>query len=159
MNLKEKIFLGLFCAAALVNPITLQIATTPNLQTKLSQAEAEQVLEEEKKNLEITIPVEYQWGTTDNDWYFAALARHPDRETAVIFADSKNIDRVLIRHELYHLYKAGGISTLVKVGRNPKETRAVLDDLFKDPTKVISLGYLLYYEPAANLYSITGIRL
>ncbi len=157
MNLKQKIFLGLFCAATLVNPLTIKCATAPNLQDKLSQEEAEAILREEKNNLEITIPVEYQWGTCEG--YGAALGRHPDKEAAIIFADPKKIDRVTIRHELYHLYQQGDISNLAKVGKNPAETKATLDLYFENFILTFSWRFFLYEEPAADLYSITGIRL
>ncbi|MFA6460800.1 MAG: hypothetical protein WCV90_00905 [Candidatus Woesearchaeota archaeon] len=159
MTLRQKIFIGLFCAAALVNPFTIKCARAPNLQTKLSQAEAEKVLEEEKNNLGITTPIEYQWGKLPEK-YGGAIGKHPDKDEMIIVADPDKVNRSLIRHELYHLFKKDkGINSCAIAGRTFEESLQNMDRAVRDASYFSIAAYLLYPEPAADLYSITGIRL
>lgn len=125
----------------------------PNVKTT---QEAHKILEQEKKKLGMTDQVRLRIYEKDElrELYINGYSgKKHDGSGFIIASNMSDLDRILIRHELYHIHKD-------KVGHAFETKQADLD--YKKSSKR-SLGYVSKYfymlEPRANIYSVTGIRL
>ncbi|MFA6460801.1 MAG: hypothetical protein WCV90_00910 [Candidatus Woesearchaeota archaeon] len=161
MTLTSKIAEWMIRAVLIINPLTIQCSAkaVDYFSPIITQIEAEHVLTEEKEKLGMKLPVVFQLGELP-EGYRAFCGIHPDKEEGIIVANPTDISRILIRHELYHLaekhYQPGKAG---KVGRNIEDTLGLFKKGGYLPNPDWTQKLILYYEPAAYLYSITGIRL
>ena len=136
-------------------PTELVEAIYPEVKNR---QEAYQILEEEKQKLGILKLVDlriYDNNELKEVYIKGYSGISQDGDGFTIGANISDLDRILLRHELYHIYRGDWTR---RVG-NSKE-----DDLgyFMPRKENPSLGHPKYFylmEPRANIYSVTGIKL
>ena len=164
MKLKQKICKLLKWGAILTSPFFPVWIWGPTdlvetLYPNATQQQAVRIIEEEKSKLDINEPVDlivYPNNELREFYVQGYCGISPDREGYVIGANLRDLDRILIRHELYHIKK-----DKKKFDGTIIENSKTALDYFRHPNSEIkqSLDTFYFMEPRANIYSITGIKL
>jgi len=124
----------------------------PNIE---SREEADRILEEEKRALGIGEDVSLRIYEDDGLRETGVLgysALDPKGEGYVIGVNRSDLDRLLLRHELYHIHKG---DVTASAGRSKEEDLELLKR--KNDINACCKYYFLQ-EPRAELYSFTGVR-
>jgi hypothetical protein len=139
-------------------PTDLVETIYPNVK---NQQEAYRILEEEKNKLGIKKPVDLRVYENDELREFGSQGYSgisSDGEGFTIGANIGDLDRILLRHELYHIHRGDCEKYPKRVGKTKEEDLEYFMPRKENP----SLGppeYFYLMEPRANIYSITGIKL
>ncbi len=132
-----------------------------SLSQKLDASQAKIMIEEEKRKLGIKENVNlviYENQELDMAGLEGFSTYFPTDNSYIIGADPKYLDRILIRHELYHIFRKDmDIASIPAAFRLPdkKDITAFLQGDGKNEI----FRYRLLMEPRACLYSVSGMRL
>lgn len=131
---------------------------TPKIQTT---EEAYNILEEEKANLGIRDKFILQISEGDELHRIGARGFCGVNEDGYVIGSNKSdLSRLLLRHELYHYFRAGGCA--YKVGKTIEDSIQIKGAARENlPIWHIGPKLIFYYvdEPRAVIYSITGLKL
>lgn len=174
---KKKIATLAICLAGY--PIVLKFAEEFRgfLSPTLSKEQAYKVIEEEKEKIGMRKDIPISLIVYDHNELSAAayasgastvLKANDLVVGAVIISNKDSLDRVLIRHELYHLMKDNLINDRFTQLDGPlridesgikSEGLSSIPKVFKEKPLCDQIKYLYGIESRATLYSTTGIKL
>ena len=119
--------------------------------------EAQKIIDEEKIKLGINNPVElriYDKGELREIHSAGYCAKNTNSDGFVIGANKRDLTRILIRHELYHLKR-----DIAVIAESKSTKQEDIRFLKKQDEDGFNPKYFYLMEPRANLYSISGIKL
>lgn len=151
---------------SLTYPLIVNTATKPIRYlwpNAKNSTEVREIIEEEKRKLGLTQSIELRIYEKDELKRFDVggyIGKNPNGEGLILGANASKLDRILIRHELYHVANGDLSEELFELGETKKEDMENIR-LFREgktarPNQV--LNYWFNQEPSADIYSITGFR-
>lgn len=148
------------CLAASVPIGITNIAVSASLHApKFStEEEAKSYVEEKKKELGITEPVDLQVAKNDEFLHFnirGFIGRSPNGNGYILGINTMTLDKIVIDHELYHVYQSR--KRMNVIGTSVEENYLALQN---DPNHgQWTLERLYCQEWQACLYAISGVKL
>lgn len=138
-------------------PTELVETIYPNVKNR---QEAYQILKEEKSRLGIQKSIDLRIYDNNElrEVYIKGYSGVSfDGEDFVIGANIGDLDRILLRHELYHIQRGDCTKKVGETKQNDLDYFRMLRE--KNPNSLGHPKYFYLQEPRADIYSVTGIRL
>jgi len=166
-NLSDKILKTTVITGVCLSVVPSMIFQSQNIASKLSnkiktEEQAYIILNQEAKKLDISHTIKLiisEKNVYSNLGIRGFAAQDSLQSEYLIGINKKDLDRIILRHELYHLYSVG--SNLPKYSTSESGTLLYFQNIVNSKDRKIGydMDVFVKYEAPAFIYAVTGIKL